>query len=73
MTEETKKKWGGVRPGAGRKALPKESVRVITTISVAPETKRRIDRLRSEYEIAIGRVVDDVVEALCKDIGMEDI
>lgn len=71
MTEEVKKKWGGVRPGAGRKALPKDAVRVITTISIAPETKRRIDRLRDEFGIAIGREVDDLVLMLCKDLGIE--
>lgn len=73
MKEETKKNWGGYRPGAGRKALPRDAVRVISTISVAPETKRRIDRLREEHDIAIGRLVDDLVLDLCKELGMEDI
>ena len=73
MTEETKKNWGGYRPGAGRKALPKDAVRVITTVSVAPETKRRIDRLREEFDIAIGRYVDDMVLDLCKELGMEGV
>ena len=72
MTEEIKKKRGGVRPGAGRKALPKDEVRVITTISVAPRTKQRIDRLRDEFGIAIGREVDDLVLMLSKDLGIED-
>lgn len=71
MTEEVKKMRGGFRPGAGRKALPRDEVRVITTISVAPRTKWRIDRLRDEFGIAIGREVDDLVLKLCEERGIE--
>lgn len=56
---ETKRR-GGSRPGAGRKALPKDEVRVITTITIDPDTKRKLDTLRKSG-FALGREVDALV------------
>ena len=54
------KRRGGSRPGAGRKALPKDEVRVITTITIDPDTKRKLDALRKSG-FALGREVDALV------------
>ena len=56
MMEE--KKWGGARPGSGRK--PKEHM--IINIRVSPKTAEWIKEYAREMGISQGAVVDERVE-----------
>lgn len=51
---------GGARPGAGRKPASIDKKRIQVSISVSPETKRKIDELR-ERKVKIGQIVDDAI------------
>ena len=51
---------GGSRPGSGRKPSVQEKKRIQISISVSPETKRRIGELR-EKKVKVGQVVDELI------------
>lgn len=48
---------GGSRPGAGRKAAPEKRVQI--TVTVAPETKATLAKMRAAGQY-IGRIIDDI-------------
>ena len=51
---------GGARPGAGRKSKDPGAKRVTVTVRVAPETRRKLDRLK-EGGHEIGRLIDQAI------------
>lgn len=51
---------GGARPGAGRPSVEPDDLRVQLSVSVAPETKRMLQELRSRG-VRTGRLIDDLV------------
>lgn len=53
-------KRGGFRPGSGRKPAAQETKRVNISISVSPDTKKKIEELRSR-NIKVGQVLDDLI------------
>lgn len=50
---------GGSRPGAGRKAAPEKRVQI--TVTVAPETKATLAKMRAAGQY-IGRIIDDIAK-----------
>lgn len=57
------KSWGGTRTGAGRPVVRSAEKRVSVTMSVAPETEKKIKELRKKG-IKIGKIVDDMIERM---------
>ena len=57
---------GGSRPGCGRKAAIQEKKRIQISISVSPETKRRIGELRGR-KVKVGQVVDELIRQYFED------
>lgn len=51
---------GGSRPGSGRKPAVQEKKRIQISISVSPETKRRIGELMRR-KVKVGQVVDELI------------
>lgn len=51
---------GGSRPGSGRKLAVQEKKRIQISISVSPETKRRISELRGR-KVKVGQVMDELI------------
>lgn len=57
---------GGARPGSGRKPAAPEKKRIQISISVSPNTKVMIDRLR-ERGVKVGQVVDELIRQYFED------
>lgn len=57
---------GGKRADSGRKKLSEERKRVQVSLSVSPETKRRITELR-ERKVKVGEVIDELVRQYCEE------
>lgn len=57
---------GGSRPGSGRKPAVQEKKRIQISISVSPETKRMIDKMRKK-KVKVGQVVDELIRQYFED------
>lgn len=57
---------GGKRQGSGRPQVKEEKKRVQISISVSPETLKRINELRGE-KIKVGQLVDDLIRQYFED------
>lgn len=55
---------GGSRPGSGRKPAVQEKKRIQISISVSPETQKRIEELRTK-KVKVGRLVDELISRYC--------
>lgn len=56
---------GGARLGGGRPALPPSERRVTVSLSLAPESRQRLDDLAEEYDLrGRGAVVEWMLERL---------
>lgn len=51
---------GGKRDGSGRPSINREDKRVQISISVSPDTMRRVQELR-EQGVKVGQVVDELI------------
>ena len=58
--EHEKRKHGGYRPGAGRKAVEKKRVQMMATVAV--ETRDTIKDYCTHKKTSLGRVLDTMVE-----------
>ena len=58
---------GGKRDGSGRKAVDQAEKRVQVSISVAPETKVRMEQIRQHGD-KVGKVVDILIEQYCAEL-----
>ena len=57
---------GGLRPGCGRKPAVQEKKRIQISISVSPETKGMIDKMRKK-KVKVGQVVDELIRQYFED------
>ena len=57
---------GGSRPGCGRKPAVQEKKRIQMSISVSPETKGMIDKMRKK-KVKVGQVVDELIRQYFED------
>ena len=57
---------GGSRPGSGRKPAVQDLKRIQISISVSPETKRMIDKMRKK-KVKVGQVVDELIRQYFED------
>ena len=57
---------GGSRPRCGRKPAAQGKKRSQISISVSPETKRRIDEIRKR-KVHVGQVVDELIHQYFED------
>lgn len=52
---------GGARPGAGRKAIGPERVRIQLGARVLPEAKAWLDEQAKEQGVSVGRIIENIV------------
>ena len=57
---------GGSRPGSGRRPAVQDKKRIQISISVSPETKRMIDKMRKK-KVKVGQVVDELIRQYFED------
>lgn len=60
MTQD--KKWGGARPGAGRKPADPKEKRVQMVVTLSRETRDRLKAKAKEQNTNVGRLIDDLVK-----------
>lgn len=59
MTQD--KKWGGARPGAGRKPADPECKRVQMVVTISQATRDRLKAMAKEHHVRVGRLIDEMV------------
>ena len=52
-------KWGGARPGSGRKPADPEDKRVQMVITIDRDTKEKLKARAKEKNVRVGRLIDD--------------
>lgn len=62
-------KWGGARPGAGRKQV--EAKRVVLSCRVAPATRTKLQGIAKETGGGIGSVIDFILDDYEKRVAAE--
>lgn len=61
MTKDNKK-WGGARPGAGRKPADPKDKRVQMVVTLSRETRDRLKAKAKEQNTNVGRLIDDMFD-----------